>query len=157
VYVLVPRQEAFASLLVARFWCETRGMVAEDGSVSGTRTAGFAPCFPVRDVQAALAHYERLGFDVMPHAAGMGWAWVRLGAAELHLFEKGDHDPATTAAAADLEVDDADGLGRMLSVTGVEGTSDPYDTSYGREVVHVGLDSNLLRFIAPRRDHAERP
>ena len=44
----------------------------------------------------------------MSYTAGMGWAWVRLGAAELHLFEKDDHDPATTAAAADLEVDDAD-------------------------------------------------
>jgi hypothetical protein len=127
-------------------------MVDENGSVSGTRTAGFAPCFPVRDVQAALAHYEQLGFDVMPYTDGMGWAWVRLGAAELHLFKKDDHDPATTAAAADLEVDDADEFGRMLSAAGVEGTSDPYNTSYGREVVHVDLDRNLMRFVAPRRD-----
>jgi len=132
-------------------------MVTENGSVSGTKTAGFAPCFPARDVQAALAHYERLGFDVMPYTDGMGWAWIRLGAAELHLFEKDDHDPATTAAAADLEVDDADEFGRMLSATGVEGTSGPYDTAYGREVVHVDLDNNLMRFVAPRRDHAERP
>ena len=132
-------------------------MVSEDASASRTNSAGFAPCFPVRDVQAALAHYEQLGFDVMSYTAGMGWAWVRLGAAELHLFEKADHDPATTAAAADLEVDDADEFGRMLSAAGVEGTSDPYDTSYGREVVHVDLDSNLMRFIAPRRDNAERP
>jgi hypothetical protein len=79
-------------------------MVTEDGSVAGSKTAGFAPCFPVRNVQEALAHYEQLGFDVMPYTA-------------------------------------------------VEGTSDPYDTSYGREVVHVDLDSNLMRFIAPRRDH----
>jgi uncharacterized glyoxalase superfamily protein PhnB len=127
-------------------------MVAENGPVSGTRTAGFAPCFPVRDVRAALAHYERLGFDVMPYAAGTGWAWVRLGAAELHLFQKDDHDPATTAAAADLAVDDADEFERRLSATGVEGTSDPYDTAYGREVVHVDLDNNLMRFVAPRRD-----
>jgi hypothetical protein len=128
-------------------------MVTENGSARGTRTTGFAPCFPVRDVQAALAHYEQLGFDAMPYTAGMGWAWVRLGAAELHLFAKDDHDPAARAAAADLEVDDADEFGRMLSATGVEGTSDPYDTSYGREVVHVDLDNNLTRFIAPRRDH----
>ncbi len=127
-------------------------MVTKNGSVRGTRTAGFAPCFPVRDVRAALAHYEHLGFDVMPYTAGMAWAWVRLGAAELHLFVKDDHDPARTAAAADLEVDDADEFGRMLSATGVEGTSDPYDTSYGREVVHVDLDNNLTRFIAPRPD-----
>jgi hypothetical protein len=126
-------------------------MVTENGSVSATRTAGFAPCFPVRDVRAALAHYEQLGFDVMPYTDGMGWAWVRLGAAELHLFKKDNHDPATTAAAADLEVDDADEFGRMLSATGVEGTSDPYDTPYGREVVHLDLDRNLTRFVVPRQ------
>jgi hypothetical protein len=43
---------------------------------------------------------------------------ARLGAAELHLFVKEDHDPGTTAAAADLEVDDADEFERMLSATG---------------------------------------
>jgi hypothetical protein len=74
----------------------------------------------------------------------------------LHLFEKDDHDPATTAAAADLEVDDADEFGRMLSAAGVEGTSYPYDTSYGMEVVHVDLDNDLVRFTTPRRDNAER-
>jgi hypothetical protein len=86
-------------------------MVTENESARGTRTTGFAPCFPVRDVQAALAHYEQLGFDVMPYTAGTGWAWVRLGAAELRLFAKDDHDPATTAAAADLEVADATSSG----------------------------------------------
>src|ERR1700749_3141076 len=62
--------------------------------------AGFAPCFPVRDLRAALAHYQQLGFEVMPYAPGMAWAWARLGPAELHPFTKTDHDPATTAAAA---------------------------------------------------------
>jgi hypothetical protein len=132
-------------------------MGTDDGSITRTTSAGFAPCFPVRDIQAALAHYKQLGFEVMPYTAGTGWAWVRLGAAELHLFVKDDHDPATTAAAADLEVDDADDFERLLSATGAEGTSDPYDTPYGREVVHVDLDSNLLRFIAPLRARAERP
>jgi hypothetical protein len=46
-------------------------------------------------------------------------------------------------------VDDADEFGRLLSATGVEGTSDPYDTPYGREVVHIDLDNNLLRFVVP--------
>lgn len=113
---------------------------------------GFAPCFPVRHMESALAHYGRLGFEVMPYTAGMSWAWVRLGAAELHLFQKDDHDPATTAAAADLAVDDADEFERVLSATGVDGTSDPYDTAYGREVVHVDLDNNLMRFVGPGRD-----
>jgi uncharacterized glyoxalase superfamily protein PhnB len=111
-------------------------------------TGGFAPCFPVRDMQAALAHYARLGFQVMPWSPGMTWAWARLGAAELHLYVKEDHDPATTAAAADLRVEDADAFGRQLDATGAPGTSDAYDTYYGREVVHVDPDHNLLRFVA---------
>jgi hypothetical protein len=32
--------------------------------------AGFAPCFPVTDMQAALAHYDQLGFTVMPYELG---------------------------------------------------------------------------------------
>jgi uncharacterized glyoxalase superfamily protein PhnB len=68
--------------------------------------------------------------------------------AGLHLFVKEDHDPARTAAAADLAVEDLDALEQKLSATGVEGTSEPYDTSYGREFVHVDEDHNLIRFIA---------
>jgi hypothetical protein len=60
--------------------------------------------------------------------------------------------PATTAAAAHLEVDDADEIERRLSATGAQGTKDPYDTSCGREVAHVDLDSNFTRFIGPLRD-----
>jgi hypothetical protein len=98
---------------------------------------------------AALAHYEQLGFEVLPYTQGMTWAWARLGAAELHLFVKDDHDPATTAAAADLRVEDADELERVLRESATSGTSDVYDTPYGREFVHVDLDNNLMRFVAP--------
>jgi hypothetical protein len=103
-------------------------------------------------VRAALEHYERLGFDVMPFEDGMEWAWVRFGAAELHLFLKAGHDPKTTAAAADLMVDDVDELERAWSATGVSGTSDPYDTPYKmREAVHVDIDNNLIRINSPLR------
>jgi hypothetical protein len=103
-------------------------MVADEGLAVGTGAAGFAPCFPVRDMRAALAHYEQLGFEIMPYVAGMAWAWARLGAAELHLFVKDDHDPARTVAAADLAVENADRFGRLLRVNEAGGTSDPYDT-----------------------------
>ncbi len=103
-------------------------------------------------MQAALEHYERLGFDVMPFTDGMAWAWVRFGAAEIHLFLKKDHDPSTTAAAADLMVDDVDKLERTWNTTGVSGTSDPYDTPYKmREAVHVDIDNNLIRINSPLR------
>jgi hypothetical protein len=111
------------------------------------RAASFSPCFPVTDMRAALDHYEQLGFEVMAYEEGAEWGWVRLGNAEIHLFVKADHDPARTAAAADLLVEDCDALERRWSATGVPGTSDPYDTRYGmREAVHIDLDNNLIRF-----------
>lgn len=109
--------------------------------------AGFAPCFPTRDLRAALAHYEKLGFDVMPYTGEAEWGWARFENAEIHLYVKQDHDPARTAAAADLTVVDCDALERQWSATGAPGTSDPYDTPYGRrEAVHVDPDNNLIRF-----------
>jgi len=120
--------------------------------MAGTGPAGppgFAPCFPVREMQAALAHYEQLGFEVTPYCDGLTWARARFGDAELHLSVKPDHDPATTAAAADLQVADTDELCRSFQQTAVAGTSDPYDTPYGREFVHVDPDHNLLRFVTP--------
>ncbi len=41
-----------------------------------------------------------------------------------------------------------DESGRRLEATGIPGTSEVYDTAYGREVVHVDPDHNLLRFVA---------
>lgn len=113
--------------------------------------AGFAPCFPTRDLHAALNHYQQLGFTVMAYARGATWGWVRFEHAEIHLYVKEeDHDPGRTAAAADLAVVDCDTLERQWSATGVPGTSDPYETPYGRrEAVHVDLDNNLIRFGSP--------
>jgi catechol 2,3-dioxygenase-like lactoylglutathione lyase family enzyme len=110
----------------------------------------FAPCFPVTDMKASLAHYVGLGFEAMEYEDGMEWAWVRFGIAELHLFLKRDHDPSTTAAAADLVVADADALESAWSGTGISGTSNAYDTPYGmREAVHIDPDNNLIRFGTP--------
>ncbi|MGH9044263.1 MAG: hypothetical protein ACRDVP_05410 [Acidimicrobiales bacterium] len=115
--------------------------------------AGFAPCFPTRDLHAALAHYRQLGFTVMDYTAGASWGWARFENAEIHLYVKEDHDPARTAAAADLTVVDCDALERQWSATGVPGTSDPYDTPYRRrEAAHVDLDHNLIRFGSPTPD-----
>ena len=121
------------------------------GTEGDDAPGGFAPCFPVRDLRASLDHYAQLEFAVMPSSPGMTWAWARLGRTELHLFVKEDHDPATTAAAADPQVEDADEFARRLEETAAPETSEPYDTAYGREVVHVDPDHNLLRFVAQAR------
>jgi hypothetical protein len=107
----------------------------------------------LRDMRAVLAHYGRLGFEVMPYRQGMTWAWTRLEAAELHLFVKDDHDPATTAAAADLQAENIDELHRALREPRSAEQSDPYGTPYGREFVHVDPVNNLMRFVAPASAH----
>ena len=122
-------------------------MSDQPGTDGPDPAAGFSPCFPVTDLPAALAHYEQLGFEVMRYEEGAEWGWARFGTAELHLYLKKDHDPARTAAAAELSVEDCDALERQWAATGVPGTSDPYDTTYGtREAVHVDPDNNLIRF-----------
>jgi hypothetical protein len=70
---------------------------------------------------------------------------------ELHLYVRNDHDPARTAAAAELFVDDLRGpRSGAPGAPGAPGTSYPYDTLYGmREAVHVDLDNNLIRFGSP--------
>ena len=125
-------------------------------SGANSEQAGFVPCFPTRDLQAALAHYQQLGFTTMPYQPGCEWGWVRFGAAEIHLYVKDDHDPARTAAGADLTVADCDALERQWSATGISGTSDAYDTPYGmREAVHVDPDNNLIRFGSPVPEHGD--
>jgi hypothetical protein len=125
-------------------------IVTSDQPAAGDSRVGFCPCFPVTDMRAALEHYERLGFAVMRYEEGAHWAWARFGSAEIHLYLKQDHDPARTAAAADLAVEDCEALEAAWRATGAPGTSDPYDTPYGnREAVHVDLDNNLIRIGSP--------
>jgi hypothetical protein len=95
----------------------------------------------------------------MDYAPGAAWGWARFENAEIHLYVKEDHDPARTAASADLTVVDCDALEGQWSAADVPGTSDPYETPYDRrEAVHVDLDNNLIRFGSPLQrpnDHVQ--
>lgn len=46
-----------------------------------TSACGFAPCFLVRHMESVLAHYERLGFEVMPYTHGITWGFIAPAAA----------------------------------------------------------------------------
>ncbi len=115
--------------------------------VSGV--TGTAAVLPVRDLDAALEHYRRLGFDVHPYDNGYGYA-VR-GAADLHLAVRPGLDPRTNASAVYLYVDDAEALFAEWRAAGLEGQFfEPHDTDYGlREAAHIDRDGNLLRFGSP--------
>ncbi len=113
---------------------------------------GMATILPVRDLDAALDHYRRLGFRVNPYDGGYGYA-VR-GSADLHLAVRPGLDPRQNASAAYLYVDDADALFAEWRAAGVEGQFfETHHTDYGlREAAHIDLDGNLLRFGSPMRE-----
>jgi catechol 2,3-dioxygenase-like lactoylglutathione lyase family enzyme len=104
-----------------------------------------APIFPVRDITAAVRHYERLGFAVTGED---GYRFARRGDVYLHLTQVDGLDPAANTSAAYLYVADADALHAEWTAAGVEGRfTTVEDTDYGlRESAHIDPDGNLLRF-----------
>jgi hypothetical protein len=67
-----------------------------------------APVVPVRDLQAALERYRRLGFEVRAYGHGTGYGYAQRGAVSIHLSEWDEHDPKRTGAVVYLYVSDAD-------------------------------------------------
>jgi catechol 2,3-dioxygenase-like lactoylglutathione lyase family enzyme len=112
-----------------------------------------APVLPTRDVQAALARYERLGFEVSIYDGGDFYGFVRRGEVSFHLSKVEDVNPKTTLVSVYVYVSDADALHAEWSGTGVEGQfHEPTDTDYGlREGAYVDPDGNLLRYGSPMR------
>lgn len=105
-----------------------------------------APVFPVGDVQAAIAHYRSLGFDVTAYDDPPTYAFARRGDVDLHLARVDGLDPSTSMTSAYIYVSDADSLAaEWASLPGRHNA--PTDTDYGlREGAHVDPDGNLIRF-----------
>ncbi len=105
-----------------------------------------APIFAVQDVNAALRHYERLGFTVRAYAGG-GYGFASRDGIEIHLGVAPEGSQHT--ASAYLFVDDADALAAEWRSAGVEVHS-PQDTEWGQhEGVIVDPDGNIIRFGSP--------
>jgi catechol 2,3-dioxygenase-like lactoylglutathione lyase family enzyme len=106
-----------------------------------------APVIPVRDLDAALARYARLGFRVQPYTGPERYAFVDRDAVSLHLTEWDEHDPSRTGAVVYLYVSNADALYEEWSRAGVEGRfGEPHDTPYGlREFGYVDPEGTLHR------------
>jgi uncharacterized glyoxalase superfamily protein PhnB len=105
-----------------------------------------APAFPVRDVAAALAHYERLGFDTRIYSTGE-YGFATRDGVELHLGLPGAQGPHPTTAY--LFVDDADALAAEWRAAGAE-VHGPEDTPWGQhEGALVDIDGNIIRFGSP--------
>jgi catechol 2,3-dioxygenase-like lactoylglutathione lyase family enzyme len=69
-----------------------------------------APILPVRDLDAALDRYRRLGFAVRAYPGPQRYGFADRDAVSLHLAESPGHDPATTSSMVYLYVDDADAV-----------------------------------------------
>ena len=110
-----------------------------------------APVVPVRDLDAALERYRRLGFEVRAYTGGARYGFVDRGGVSLHLNEWRGHDPKTTGAAVYLYVSDADAVHAEWAAAGVEGRFvRPQDTDYGlREFAFVDGDGTLHRVGSP--------
>jgi catechol 2,3-dioxygenase-like lactoylglutathione lyase family enzyme len=107
-----------------------------------------APIFPVRDVEAALAHYRRLGFETRGYEDGM-YGFAARDSLEIHLGLASALDPGTNASGAYLWVDDADALAAEWRDAGVE-VATPVDTPWGQhEGAHRDPDGNVIRFGSP--------
>ncbi|MBL7488772.1 VOC family protein [Frankia sp. AgB1.9] len=106
-----------------------------------------APIFPVRDLVAALAYYQRLGFTTRQYEGG-GYGFASRDGVELHLGVVADHRPELRSSAY-LFVDDADELAGEWRSAGIE-VHPPQDTEWGqREGALVDPDGNVLRFGSP--------
>jgi len=109
-----------------------------------------APVFPVRDVTAALEHYESLGFLVEGYTHDDAdhpiYGFVCLGAVQLHLARFADLDTNANTSAAYLYVEDAQATYDRWSASGVERLQAPREMPYGiLEFAHIDPDGNLLR------------
>ena len=127
--------------------------IAGGGAGTRPRRAGrqlrqFSPIFPVRDLNAALAHYADLGFTTLADDDG-GYGFANRDGTGLHLAAGDGHDHPHGAAAY-LYVRDADALYAEWTRPGIGGQTRPVGPMpYGlREGSHTDPDGNLIRFGA---------
>jgi DNA-binding MarR family transcriptional regulator len=114
------------------------------------RLQKFSPIFPVRDMEAALAHYASLGFKTFAYEGGDGYGFANRDGVSIHLELDPAHDPGSTY----LDVGDADALFEEWNQPGIGGVTRPVSlTPYGlREGSHVDPDGNLIRFGSPAEE-----
>ena len=119
----------------------------------GAEFRSVSPVVPVRDLDAALERYRRLGFETeLPDGPRYGFA--QRGDVSLHLIEWDEHDPERTGAHLYLYVSDADRVYAEWSGAGVEGElGDLFDAPYGlREFAFRDPEGTLLRVGSPLGD-----
>lgn len=102
---------------------------------------------PVRDLDAALERYRRMGFDARAYEGGERYGFASRGSVSLHLTEFSGHDPERTGAVLYLYVSDADAVHAEWQGAALGGRlGTPVDTPYQlREFGYVDPDGTLHR------------
>jgi hypothetical protein len=116
------------------------------------------PIITVKDVEAALARYGRLGFATeLDEAAGYGFA--ERGAVQLHLQPDDPDDPGRAGGLVYLRVSDAEALHAEWTSAGVEGRfMGPHNTPYGlREFVYTDPDGIVHKVGSPLEPRERGP
>jgi catechol 2,3-dioxygenase-like lactoylglutathione lyase family enzyme len=110
-----------------------------------------APVIPVRDLDAALERYGRLGFDIEAYEGNARYGFVERDAVSLHLSEFRDHDPSRSGSVVYLYVGDADAVHAEWAASGVDGRfTEPKNQAWGlREFEYVDPDGTLHRVGTP--------
>ena len=113
----------------------------------GTDFTSVSPIIPVRDLDAALDRYRRLGFDAHAYNGPDRYGYADRGGVSIHLTESPDHDRHRDGAQLYLYVADADALRREWEAAGVDGRlTKAHDAPYGlREFAYVDPDGTAHR------------
>ena len=108
-----------------------------------------APILPVRDLDAALAHYRGLGFSTRAWRGG-GYGFISFDGVEFHLGVDPDLGPQVDQRSrAYLFVEDAGALARTWRAAGGD-VRLPEDTEWGQhEGVLIDRDGNMIRLGSP--------
>lgn len=108
-----------------------------------------APIIPVRDLDASVERYRRLGFEVERYSGPTQYAFVNRGPVSMHLHGWRGWD--RTGGIVYLYVSDADALHAQWSKAGVDGRlGEPFDTDYGlREFEYTDPEGTLHRVGSP--------
>ncbi len=104
-----------------------------------------SPVIPIRDLDAAMDCYRRLGFDTHAYPGPEPYGYADRGFGSLHFSEWAGHDPDRAAASVYIYVSDADALHAAWRAAGVDGRFvKPHNTPTGSESLPTSISTALL-------------